>query len=87
MLNPQIANYIGLAAGGLTTASYIPQVLRILRQRSAKDISVWMFLALVTGLLLWAVYGVLIHSFPVIITNIISLLLAAAVIVLKKKYG
>ena len=87
MLNPQIANYIGLAAGGLTTASYIPQVLRILRQRSAKDISVWMFLALVTGLLLWAVYGVLIHSFPVIITNVISLLLAAAVIALKKKYG
>ncbi len=87
MLNPQIANYIGLIAGGLTTASYIPQVLRILRQRSARDISVWMFLALVTGLLLWAVYGVLIHSFPVIITNIISLLLAAAVIVLKKKYG
>lgn len=87
MLDPQITNYIGLAAGSLTTASFIPQVVRIWKQRSAGDISLLMYLALGAGLFLWAMYGTLIHSFPVIITNVISLLLVAAVIALKQKYG
>ena len=80
-------NYLGFAAGALTTASLVPQVVRILKTGSARDISLGMFLVLGAGVLLWALYGLLIGSPPVIIANVITLLLAAAVVVLKRKYG
>lgn len=80
------ATIIGLTAGTLTTASFLPQVFKIWKSRSTKDISLGMFVSLCLGIGLWIVYGVLIRSIPVIITNGITLVLGSIILGLKLKY-
>lgn len=76
-----------MIAGTLTTLSLLPQMIKTLREKSTKDISIGMYIALCLGLLLWIFYGVAINSMPVILANIISLVLAISVLLLKIKYG
>ena len=83
-------NYVtilGFVAGTLTTAAFIPQVIKIWKTRSTKDISLGMFIILCTGLFLWVVYGILIKSLPVVAANAVSLVLALSILVLKIKHG
>lgn len=77
---------LGLTAGALTTISLLPQVLKIWKSKSAKDISFGMYSILCTGLLLWTFYGFFIDSLPVVITNILSFILACVIMALKMKY-
>lgn len=76
---------IGLLAATLTTAAYLPQVVKVLRDKSAKDISLSMYLVMFTGVVLWLVYGLYHNSAPIIFANIITSVLTLAVIVLKLK--
>jgi len=78
---------IGLAAGFLTTISFVPQLLKIWKTRSAEDVSKKMFLAVAAGVFLWLVYGIILGEWPIIIWNSISLVLAAAILALKLRYG
>ena len=78
---------IGLAAGFLTTLSFVPQIAKILKTRSADDVSRRMFVAVAVGLSLWLVYGILLGQWPMILWNSISLALALAILVLKMKFG
>ena len=80
------ATLLGLTAGALTTMSLVPQAVKIWRTQSAKDISLGMFGTLVAGILLWIFYGFSINSFPVIITNIVSFILAFIILSLKIKF-
>ena len=82
-----IATIIGYIAGTLTTVAYLAQVLRTLKHRRTKDISLGMYLMLCTGIGLWLVYGIFIHSWPVIIANAVTLVLSGAVLVMKIKFG
>jgi len=77
---------LGLTAGTLTTISLLPQVIKIWKSKSAKDISAGMFYTFCLGILLWVFYGISINALPVIITNIITFILAFLVLVLKIKY-
>lgn len=76
-------NLLGFAAGACTTVAFIPQVWQVWSTRSAKDISLGMYLVFVTGVLLWLVFGVLTHSLPLIIPNAITLALAGTVLAMK----
>jgi MtN3 and saliva related transmembrane protein len=78
---------IGLAAGFLTTISLIPQVQKIWKTRSAKDVSRKMFLAFSVGVALWLVYGILMKELPMILWNSVSLALAAAILAMKLRFG
>ena len=78
---------IGLAAGTLTTIAFLPQVIKTWRSKSTKDISLGMYSAFSAGLSLWIVYGFSINSTPVIITNVVTLILAVLVLLLKIKHG
>lgn len=78
---------LGLVAGVLTTASFIPQVLQCVRTRHTKDLSLPMYLALAFGIALWFIYGMLIHQPPVILANGVSFILVSIVLYLKFKYG
>ena len=78
---------VGLVAGALTTIAFLPQLLHTWRTKSAKDISLGMFLTFCTGVLLWLIYGFMIQSLPVILANGITLVLAGAILALKLKYG
>ena len=78
---------IGFLAAAFTTISYIPQVMKTLKTRETKDISLLMFVILSSGLFLWLVYGILLNDLPIIIANGITLVLASVVLFLKIRYG
>ena len=77
---------IGSAAAVCTTISFVPQLVRVWRRKSAWDISLTMFLLFSMGVALWLVYGLLIASYPVIAANAVTLTLAVAILVLKLRY-
>lgn len=77
---------VGLAAGTLTTLAFVPQVIRVFRTRSTRDISLPTFVALVLGTVLWLVYGILLDELPLIAANGVSLALVSAVLWGKLKY-
>ncbi len=80
------ASMIGFIAATLTTLAFVPQVIMVWRTRSAKDVSLGMYGMFTTGVAAWLIYGILIGSLPVILANAITLLLAAAVIVMKLRF-
>lgn len=78
---------LGLAAAFCTTVAFAPQALKAWRSRSTADISLSMFLLLVTGIVLWLAYGVLIADVPLIVANGVTLCLAGTILVLKLRHG
>ncbi|MFA5972433.1 MAG: SemiSWEET transporter [Lentimicrobiaceae bacterium] len=64
---------IGIMAGALSCTTFLPQVIKTWKSKSTKDISLPMFLIASVSTTLWLVYGILIHSFSIIATNIIVL--------------
>ncbi len=76
-------NMLGLIAGVLTTAAFLPQVVKTWRSRSAKDLSLGMFLMFVVGVVLWLVYGILTNNIPIIFTNGLTLTLASTLLYFK----
>lgn len=77
---------IGLLAGTLTTISFLPQVIKTWKSKSAKDISLGMFLTFCTGVFLWIVYGLSVHNLPVVAANLATFVLASTILFLKLKY-
>ena len=78
---------IGSVAAVCTTIAFLPQLIRVWRRKSADDISLSMFLLFSTGVVLWLVYGILIHSFPMIVANTVTLAQAVAILILKLRYA
>lgn len=81
------AETIGVAAGVLTTGSFLPQVLKIIRDRDTASISVAMYGAFTTGVLLWLIYGVVIWSPSIMVTNALTLALSGTVLIMKLRLG
>jgi len=77
---------IGLTAAVLTTASFVPQVYKIWKSKSAEGVSLTMFLMFFTGVILWTIYGFSIESLSVTIANSITALLAFVIVYYKLKY-
>jgi len=82
-LQVSIATLVGYAAAALTATAFLPQVIKALRTRSTADLSMMMLACQSTGVALWIVYGVAIGSAPVIAANIVTLLLAVILLLLK----
>jgi MtN3 and saliva related transmembrane protein len=81
-----ITDSIGSLAGLCTTLSLVPQLHSIWKRKSARDISIAMFLVFGLGVLLWLTYGIEIRSAPVIIANSATLALVIAILTLKMRY-
>jgi MtN3 and saliva related transmembrane protein len=77
---------LGYLAGALTTTSLIPQIIKIIKTKSARDVSLIMFLTFTVGIALWIVYGIAINSAPVIIANAVALIFGLLVLWLKLRY-
>lgn len=77
----------GFAAAALTTFAFVPQVVRTLRTRDTRAISLWMYVLFTGGVFLWLVYGSILALWPVVIANGVTFLLAFAVLVLKIRNG
>jgi lactoylglutathione lyase len=71
---------IGFLAASLTTIAFIPQAYKTWKTKSTHDLSVIMFILLFTGILLWLVYGLLIHDLPIIIANSVTLCFAGVIL-------
>jgi MtN3 and saliva related transmembrane protein len=78
---------VGFTAGFLTTAAFIPQVLKIWKTRSAKDVSLPAFAAFTVGIAGWIVFGILKQDPPIILWNVVTFVLAAAILAMKVKFG
>jgi len=78
---------IGLIAAALTTTAFVPQVVKSLKTKSAKDLSLGMFAMFCCGVFLWLVYGILNEDLPLILSNTITLLLAITLLILKIRHG
>lgn len=82
-----VIDIIGICAGTLTTAAFVPQVFQVVKTRSTHDISLVMYITFIMGIVFWLAYGVLLGAWPVIIANIITFILALVVLVMKLKHG
>ena len=77
---------IGSVASVCTTISFLPQLIRVWRRKSAADISLTMFLLFSFGVACWLIYGIGIGSGPMAAANTVTLALALAILVLKLRY-
>ncbi|UOB16272.1 SemiSWEET family sugar transporter [Abyssalbus ytuae] len=77
---------LGLIAAVFTTSAFLPQVYKTWRSRSAKNLSLTMYLVFFTGVMMWMVYGFLIDSLAVILANIVTGFLTLILIYFKIRY-
>lgn len=78
--------WTGSLAAACTTISFLPQLIRVWRRKSACDISLTMFLLFSLGLILWLIYGIGLGAAPIIVANAATLALALAILALKLRY-
>ena len=77
---------VGFFAGFLTTISFLPQVVKTWKTRSASDLSLGMFSVFSVGVLFWLVFRFLMQEPPMIIWNSVTLILVLAILVMKLKF-
>ena len=82
-----VTTLIGSVGGFLTTLAALPQAIKSWREKSAKDISLYMYIILNVGIMLWLIYGILINDFVVIVANLVSLIINLIILYLKLRYG
>lgn len=78
---------IGYSAASLTTIAFLPQAIKTWRSKSARDLSLPMFLMFCMGIVLWLAYGLLIGNGPMIVANAFTLLLAGSILFFKLRHG
>jgi len=79
--------FVGYLAGALTTISFVPQVLKAIRMRETRDLSLAMLVLFAIGIFLWTLYGIWAGSLPIIAANVITLFLILVLLFLKMKYA
>ncbi len=72
---------IGFIAALLTTLAFIPQVIKVYKKNQTSDLSILTFLMFTIGVFIWIIYGFLLVSYPLIIANIITFLLAFYILI------
>lgn len=77
---------LGIIAGICTSSAIIPQIVKTLKKKKAQEVSIFMFIVLMTGNGLWVYYEVVKSDIAIISTNIFALSLNIIMIVLKYRY-
>lgn len=86
MSRAELFNLVGYAAGTLTTFCFLPQLIHTFKTKSVKDLHVGALVLFDVGLLLWLLYGVYLHSWPMILANAVTLAFQLALLGLKFRY-
>ena len=79
--------WVGYVGATCTTLSFLPQAVKTLRTRDTSGISLWMYLVFTVGIGFWFGYGLVLHSWPMIVSNAITFLLSTSILGLKLKHG
>ena len=74
---------LGFIAAGLGAISFLPQLIKIWRFRSVKDISTGMYVIYTFSVILWLIYGIIIKSEPLILAEILTLILVSTILIMK----
>jgi MtN3 and saliva related transmembrane protein len=82
-----ITDVVGTGAALCSMASFVPQIVKIVRERDADSVSLRMYAVTVTGFSLWTAYGLMIGSWPIAASNIVCLSLSATILVLKWRFS
>lgn len=78
---------VGGLAGFLTTLAFLPQVIKVVRTKHTRDLSLGMFIIFCFGVSLWLVYGILVSSISIIVANAVTVVSAFIILVYKLRYG
>ena len=79
--------WMGYVAATLTTAAFVPQAVKTLRTRDTRAISLGMYVVFTLGLCFWLAYGIVLDSWPMILSNVVTLALALLILALKLRHG
>lgn len=82
-----LTDIVGSVAATLTTIAFLPQAIQVIKTKSTRDISLTMYLVFTAGVGFWLTYGILLGALPIIIGNVVTLILALIVLVMKIKHG
>lgn len=82
-----VAWVAGSVAGCLSVAAFVPQAWRIYRRRSAKDVSLSMYVVMILASLLWMFYAFVYDALALFLTNLVIALIALVIVALKRRYG
>ncbi len=85
MSNDILVEVVGLVGATFTTLAFVPQVVKIWKNRSSNGVSLSMYVCMLVGIIIWLAYGILINSIAVIVANILSGILQVVIIFLTLK--
>lgn len=74
-------NVLGIIAGILTSISMIPQLIKVIKEKSSENLSSIMIIILITGLSLWVWYGILQNELPIIVSNAFAVLVNVTLLI------
>jgi len=77
---------IGYLAAFFTTASFLPQAIKTIRTKDVSGVSLMMYSMFVTGVIFWLIYGWLLGNVVIVAANIVTVILAGIVLVIKIKH-
>ena len=79
--------WLGYIGATLTTVSFLPQAIKTIRSKDTRGISLGMYAAFTVGVAFWLGYGIVLQSWPMIASNIITFLLSATILAMKLRHG
>jgi len=79
--------WVGYVAATLTTLAFVPQAIKTLQSRDTSSISLAMYAVFTVGIGFWFAYGIVLGSWPMILSNMVTFVLAATILGLKLKHG
>ena len=86
MTNFNHTEFFGFSAAFLTTLAFLPQLYKTWKTKSADDVSLFMLILFITGLICWIIYGIKINSIPILFANIITFIFNFSILILKITY-
>ena len=79
--------WLGYLAATCTTLSFVPQAVKTIRTRNTSGISLGMYVVFTVGLCFWLAYGIVLGSWPMLLSNVVTLALALVILALKLRHG
>jgi MtN3 and saliva related transmembrane protein len=81
-----LVTIIGLIGAILTTIGFLPQMIKVIRTKQTRDISLGMYIIMIIGAVFWLTYGIILSSIPIIFANSISFVFVLIILIMKIKY-
>lgn len=78
---------LGMAAGSISAITFLPQVIKTWKTKSADDISLLMFTFATVSVVMWLVYGIILQDVPIIYTNSLVLICSLIMLYFKFRYS